>query len=109
MEYTTAPVARLYAPQAAVTDHLRALLAVGLGQASAGAPGAEAPEVVEELELTAALRVALETPDAAARWLAGEPLFEAAKLPPRAGGAAISRPGTASNAAADRDPGTDGV
>jgi len=31
------------------------------------------------LELTAALRIALETPDAAERWLAGEPIFCAAE------------------------------
>ncbi len=31
------------------------------------------------LELTAAVRIALETPDAAARWLAGEPIFRAAE------------------------------
>ncbi len=30
------------------------------------------------LELTAAIRIALETPDAEARWLAGEPIFAAA-------------------------------
>jgi hypothetical protein len=35
----------------------------------------------EILELTAALRVALEVPDAADRWLAGEHVFEAAALP----------------------------
>ncbi len=33
------------------------------------------------LELTAALRIALETPDAAERWLAGEPVFRAAEQP----------------------------
>lgn len=33
------------------------------------------------LELTAALRVALEVPDAEARWLAGEPVFAPARLP----------------------------
>lgn len=31
------------------------------------------------LELTAALRIALETPDAGERWLAGEPVFSAAE------------------------------
>jgi hypothetical protein len=30
------------------------------------------------IELNAGLHVALETPDAAARWLAGEPIFDAA-------------------------------
>lgn len=34
----------------------------------------------EPLELTAALRIALEHPDAAERWLAGEPIFEPAVL-----------------------------
>jgi Fe-S-cluster containining protein len=34
----------------------------------------------ESLELTAALRIALEEPDAAERWLAGEPVFEQARL-----------------------------
>jgi hypothetical protein len=34
----------------------------------------------EPLELTAALRIALENPDAAERWLAGEPIFEPAVL-----------------------------
>jgi Fe-S-cluster containining protein len=33
------------------------------------------------LELTAALRVALDTPDAAERWLAGEDVFAAARMP----------------------------
>lgn len=33
-----------------------------------------------QLELTAALRIAIETPDAAEHWLAGEPIFEAAAL-----------------------------
>ncbi len=31
------------------------------------------------LELTAALRIALETPDATERWLAGEPIFRTAE------------------------------
>lgn len=34
----------------------------------------------EPLELTAALRIALENPDAAGRWLAGEPIFDPAVL-----------------------------
>ena len=33
-----------------------------------------------QVELTAALRIALEVPDAAERWLGGEPLFEAARF-----------------------------
>jgi Fe-S-cluster containining protein len=33
------------------------------------------------LDLTAALRVALDTPDAAERWLAGEDVFAAARMP----------------------------
>ena len=36
----------------------------------------------DRLELTAAILVALETPDAAQRWIAGEDIFVAAKLPP---------------------------
>jgi hypothetical protein len=32
----------------------------------------------DDLELTAALRIALEVPDAGARWLAGEAVFAAA-------------------------------
>jgi hypothetical protein len=39
----------------------------------------------EALELTAALRAALETPDAAARYLAGEAVFRGAELPSRDG------------------------
>jgi Fe-S-cluster containining protein len=34
----------------------------------------------EQLDLTAALRIALDTPDAAARWLAGEPIFAPARI-----------------------------
>jgi len=34
------------------------------------------------VELTPALRIALETPDAGTRWLAGEPVFRPAELPP---------------------------
>jgi hypothetical protein len=32
------------------------------------------------LELNAALRIALQAPDAAERWLAGEPVFTAARM-----------------------------
>ena len=42
------------------------------GLADAGLPS-------PHLELTAALRIALETPNAAERWLAGEPVFRAAE------------------------------
>jgi len=113
VEYTTAPVARLYAPQVAITDHLRATLAAGLGAAAASAQPVAEPKQVEDLELTAALRIALETPDAAARWLAGEPLFAPARLPPRArraGGAPPGGPMPASDVNADTpDPGANGV
>jgi hypothetical protein len=34
----------------------------------------------ELLELTAALRIALEQPDAVERWLGGEPIFASARL-----------------------------
>jgi Fe-S-cluster containining protein len=34
----------------------------------------------EQLDLTTALRIALDTPDAAARWLAGEPIFAPAHI-----------------------------
>ena len=40
---------------------------------------ADAGLAAPHLELTAALRIALDTPDAAARWLAGEPVFDAAR------------------------------
>lgn len=42
----------------------------------------EAGLAAQPLELTAALRIALETPDAAARWASGEDLFHAAAEPP---------------------------
>jgi len=42
---------------------------------------AEAKLQGDLLELTAALRIALEVPDAAERWLAGEPVFAGARLP----------------------------
>lgn len=49
---------------------------LGLRQGLADA-GLTAPH----LELTAALRIALDTPDATERWLAGEPVFRDAELP----------------------------
>jgi Fe-S-cluster containining protein len=62
----------VYAPQhrlaTFVLDGLRA------GLAEAGLPG-------DLLELTAALRIAVTVPDAAERWLAGEPVFAPARLP----------------------------
>jgi Fe-S-cluster containining protein len=61
-----------YSPQHRLTtfvlDGLRA------GATEAGLKG-------DLLELTAALRIALETPNAAERWLAGEAIFTAARLP----------------------------
>ena len=42
----------------------------------------EAGLAAQPLELTAALRIALETPDAAERWASGEDLFHAAAEPP---------------------------
>ncbi|MFN7952381.1 MAG: YkgJ family cysteine cluster protein [bacterium] len=53
-----------------VTRAVAAGVAEGIG--AAGLDG-------ERLELTAAIRVALETPDAEARWLAGEPIFAGAE------------------------------
>ncbi len=43
------------------------------GLAAAGLPA-------HDLDLTAALRIALETPDAVERWLSGEPIFAAAAI-----------------------------
>lgn len=58
---------------------VRAHAAAALG----GSPGpqavAEAGLSSPHLELTAALRIALDTPNAAERWLAGEPVFRAAE------------------------------
>jgi uncharacterized protein len=42
----------------------------------------EASLAAQPLELTAALRIALESPDAAERWASGEDLFQAAAEPP---------------------------
>ncbi len=50
--------------------------------AARGLNHAERPED-GHLELTAALAIALTTPDSAARWMAGEPVFAAARLPRR--------------------------
>ena len=52
----------------------------GLRAALAGA-GLDAAR----LELTTALRIALETPDAAERWLAGERVFAPAEIEPAPG------------------------
>lgn len=62
------------ADAAQVRLHTFALDGLRAGLAEAGLPG-------DLLELTAALHVALETPDAAARWLAGEAIFAPARLP----------------------------
>jgi Fe-S-cluster containining protein len=61
-----------YAPQQAVATFTLDGLRAGLAEAGLKA---------DLLELTAALRMALELPDAAERWLAGEPVFAAARLP----------------------------
>jgi Fe-S-cluster containining protein len=50
---------------------------------------AEAGLAGDRLELTAALRVALTVPDAAERWLRGEPVFAAARLPGRGKGSPV--------------------
>ena len=52
---------------------------VGDGLAAAGLDGAD-------LDLTIALRIVLETPDVAERWLAGEPVFASAHLEPAPSG-----------------------
>lgn len=54
----------------------------------------------ETLELIAATRIALETPDAAQRYAAGEPIFAAALLPPNAAADATS-PAVAAASALD--------
>jgi Fe-S-cluster containining protein len=51
-------------------------------QAGIGAAAIDAGRPFEILELTAALRIALEDPTAVSRWLAGENSFQAAALPP---------------------------
>jgi hypothetical protein len=60
-----------YPAYVGVTDGLRDGLETGL---------AELRLQGDELELTAALRIALDLPDAAERWLAGEPVFAPARL-----------------------------
>jgi hypothetical protein len=60
-----------YPAYVGVTDGLRDGLQAGL---------AELGLQEDQLELTAALRIALDLPDAAERWLAGEPVFAAARL-----------------------------
>lgn len=70
VELGAEPTAHLYTPQTSVTGALLDGLLAGL--ASEGLQG-------ERLELTAALRIALDAPDAAERWLAGEPLFAPAR------------------------------
>lgn len=56
----------LYPPQADIAGGIRDGLSDGME--AAGVQG-------EQFELVSALRTALETPDAAERWLAGEPIF----------------------------------
>jgi hypothetical protein len=60
-----------FTPQYEVTGGAHDGLWVGLDEAGLR------PEL---LELTAALRIALETPNAASRWLAGEPIFAPARV-----------------------------
>ena len=60
----------IYVLQYLTAEHVQTGLLFGMTDAGM------APEV---LELTAALHIALETPDAAERWLAGEPVFVEAR------------------------------
>jgi Fe-S-cluster containining protein len=62
----------VYAPQLLMFAHAHMGLRQGLADAGLGST---------HLELTAALRIALETPDAADRYLAGEPVFRRAEQP----------------------------
>lgn len=62
----------VYAPQFLMFAHAHLGLRQGLADAGLGST---------HLELTAALRIALETPDAADRYLAGEPVFRRAEQP----------------------------
>jgi hypothetical protein len=62
----------LYAPQHRLTAFVLDGMRAGLSES--GLKG-------DRLELTAALRIALEMPDAVERWLAGEPVFAPARLP----------------------------
>ncbi len=61
----------VYLPQLILADCIQSGLDAGL--TASGLPS-------ERLELTAALRIALEAPDAAERWWAGEPVFAPAKI-----------------------------
>jgi Fe-S-cluster containining protein len=61
----------LYAPQLRLAAFVLDGMMAGLSES--GLPG-------ERVELTAALRIALEVPDAVERFLAGEPVFAAARL-----------------------------
>jgi hypothetical protein len=67
-----APEPPVYAPQ-----HRLAVFALDGMRAGLEEAGLKA----ELLDLTAALRVALEVPDAVERWLRGEPVFAAARMP----------------------------
>ena len=72
VEHALEPTAiPLYAGEVATTDALREGVNAAL---------AEGALQGDQLELTAALRIALEMPDAAARWLAGEPVFAPAAI-----------------------------
>jgi len=61
----------MFTPQADLLEDAQSGMMVGL--AAAGYDS-------HPLELTAALRIALEEPDAAERWLAGAPVFRAARI-----------------------------
>ena len=63
----------LYFPQYSTFKHAQAGLMSAL---------ADSDYAFEVLELTAALRIALEVPNAIERWLEGENVFLAAELPP---------------------------
>jgi hypothetical protein len=76
VEQVQVPAAHPYLPQIQLTDSVRAGVLAGL----AGA-GGTVGDPLRPLELTAALQIALESEDAAERWLAGEPVFAPAELP----------------------------
>jgi hypothetical protein len=61
----------LYAPQLRLAAFVLDGMAAGLSESGLGG---------DRVELTAALRIALEVPDAVERFLAGEPTFTAARL-----------------------------
>ena len=87
VETAHGPLAHRYPPQTAVTDSLLAGLAASPSGATRDcddAPTGAGGQVDGRLALVAALQIALEIPDAAERWLAGDPVFAPAALPPNA-------------------------